>query len=66
MQARNRRRRDLRHILQDRSHIVEALLAAHRGDLHVDDLTMPDAPAVTLETNPARVETPRLKRYINE
>jgi len=45
---------------------VKALLAAHRGDLHVDDLTMPDAPAVTLETNPARVETPRLKRYINE
>jgi putative transposase len=60
IQARNRRRRDLRHTLQDRSRIVEALLEAHRGDLHVDDSTT--AP----EPNPARVETPRLKRYIHE
>ena len=33
IQARNRRRRDLRQTLQDRSRIVEALLEAHRGDL---------------------------------
>ena len=66
IQARNRRRRDLRQTLQDRSRTVEALLEAHRGDLHVDDPTMTDAPAITRATNPARVETPRLKRYINE
>ena len=66
IQARNRRRRDLRQTLQDRSRTVEALLEAHRGDLHVDAPTMTDAPAITRATNPARVETPRLKRYINE
>jgi putative transposase len=66
MQARNRRRRDLRHTLQDRSRTMEALWEAHRGDLHVDDQTMTDDPAITRETNPARVETPRLKRYIHE
>ena len=35
IQARNRRRRDLRHTLQDRARTVEVLLEAHRGDLHV-------------------------------
>ncbi len=66
IQARNRRRRDLRQTLQDRSRTVEALLEAHRGDRHVDDPTRTDNPAITPETNPARVATPRLKRYINE
>jgi putative transposase len=60
IQARNRRRRDLRQTLQDRSRTVDALLAAHRGDLHVDD------PAIAPEANRACLETPRLKRYINE
>jgi putative transposase len=66
IRARNRRRRDLRQTLQDRSRTVEALLEAHRGDRHGDDPTMTDDPAITPATNPARVETPRLKRYINE
>jgi putative transposase len=60
IQARNRRRRDLRQTLHDRSRTVEALLDAHRGALHVDD------PAMTPEITPARVDTPRLKRYFNE
>jgi len=66
IQARNRRRRDLRQTLQDRSRTVDALLAAQRGDLHVDDQMRTDDPAITRETNRARLETPRLKRYINE
>ena len=52
MRARNRRRRDLRHTLQERSRMVEALLEAHRGDLHGEE------PAVTAEPvampNPAK------------
>ena len=39
IRARNRRRRDLRQTLQERSRMVEALLEAHRGDLHGDDPT---------------------------
>ena len=66
MQARNRRRRDLRHTLQDRSRTVEALLEAHRGDRPGDASVVADDPAVTPEPNTARVNTPRLKRYINE
>jgi putative transposase len=64
--ARKRRRRDLRETLQDRSRTVEALLEAHRGEPAVDKPAVVADPAVTPETNPARVETPRLKRYINE
>jgi len=62
IQARNRRRRDLRHTLQDRSRMVEVLLEAHRGGepLATNDLASP------AETNTARVEAPRLKRYFNE
>ena len=66
IQARNCRRRDLRHTLQDRSRTVEALLEAHRGDRPVDETIVPDNPAVMGEINPAGVETLRLKRYIHE
>jgi putative transposase len=66
MQARNRRRRELRQTLQERARTVEALLEAHRSALHVDASAVTDDPAITRETNPARVETPRLKRYIHE
>jgi putative transposase len=66
IQTRNRRRRELRETLQDRSRTVAALLEVHRGDLHVDDQMMPDDPAITRGTDPARVETLRLKRYIHE
>jgi putative transposase len=66
IRARNRRRRDLRQTLQERSHTVEVLLEARRGDSHSDALTQVDAPAVTPEAQTASVNTPRLKRYINE
>jgi putative transposase len=66
MQARNRRRRELRETLHDRSHTVEALLAAQRGALHGDEPAVTDDSAMTPEADPARVETPRLKRYFNE
>jgi hypothetical protein len=52
--------------LQDRSRTVEALLQAHRGDPPVHKTVVADDPAITPETNTARVETPRLKRYIHE
>jgi putative transposase len=66
IQARNRRRRDLRHTLQDRSRIVESLLEAHRGAPPGDETAVADDPTVTPEANTACVKTPRLKRYIHE
>jgi putative transposase len=66
IRARNRRRRNLRETLQDRSRTVEVLLKAHRGEPAVDETTVVADPAVAAETNTARVETPRLKRYIHE
>src|SRR5262245_4589530 len=66
IRARNRRRRDLRQTLQERSRTVEVLLEARRGDGHSDALTQIDAPAFTPEAQTASVHTPRLKRYINE
>ena len=66
LQARNRRRRDLRHTLQDRSRAVEGLLEAHRGESLVNEPLETNDLACTAETNTARVETPRLKRYFNK
>lgn len=66
IQARNRRRRDLRHTLQDRARTVEVLLQAQRGVPSVDETAVANDLAVTPETNTARVKTPRLKRYIHE
>src|SRR5262249_8770268 len=66
IRARNRRRRDLRQTLQERSRTVEVLLEARRGDAHSDALTQIDARAFSREAQTARVHTPRLKRYINE
>jgi putative transposase len=66
IRARNRRRRDHRQTLQERSRMVDVLLEARRGDGHSDELTQIDAPTVTPEAHTARVNTPRLKRYINE
>jgi len=66
IRARNRRRRDLRETLQDRSRTVEALLEAHRGAPAVDETAVDADLASPPETTPVRVELPRLKRYINE
>jgi putative transposase len=65
MQARNRRRRDLRHTLQARSRLVETLLEARRGDTHTEPTRRHD-PAITVETLPAHADSPPLKRYFNE
>jgi putative transposase len=66
IRARNRRRRDLRQTLQERSRMVDALLEARRGETHTDDPTQTHDPAITPETPPERPGAPRLKRYINE
>jgi putative transposase len=66
IQARNRRRRDLRHPLQDCSRIVESLLEAHRVDPPGNETAMAGEPAITSESKTARVNTPRLKRYRHE
>ena len=66
IQARNRRRRDLRHTLQERSRLVETLLEARRDDSHADEPTETNDPAMTLEKPPERAGSPPLKRYFNE
>ena len=66
MQARNRRRRELRHTLQDRARTVEVLLDAHRGTSVVNEPLETNDHAETAKTDPARIDTPRLKRYFNE
>jgi putative transposase len=66
MQARNRRRRDLRHTLRDHSRMVEVLLEAHRGGALSPEPRATDDLASPAEPPPARVEYPRLKRYFNE
>ena len=66
MRTRNRRRRDLRHTLQARARTVEALLAAHRGDRHIDVPEVSDEAVMPPAPTPADVPTPRLKRYIHE
>jgi hypothetical protein len=66
MQARNRRRRDLRHTLQERSRLVETLLEARRGDTHTNEPTGTHALAMIVDTPPERAGSPPLKRYFNE
>src|SRR5437870_10238626 len=63
IRTRNRRRRDLRHTLQARARTVEALLAAHRGDRHIDAPAVSDEAVIAPAPTPADVPTPRLKRY---
>src|SRR5215813_5596429 len=66
IQARNRRRRDLRHTLHERARTVEVLLEAHRGDVSTDAPARIDSFDPTLEAPSERIETPRLKRYFND
>lgn len=66
IQARNRRRRDLRHTLHQRARTVEALVQAHRGDPPVHGAPVTPPLAHPPETEPARAATPQLKRYFNE
>jgi putative transposase len=66
VQARNHRRKALRHTLQERTRTVEALLEAHRGSHQVDEPSRTNEPAITLEKDTTRVDTPKLKRYFND
>jgi putative transposase len=66
IQARTRRRRDLRHTLHERARTVEALVAAHRGDALSTTAPVPPPLAQPPEAHSARAATPRLKRYFNE
>ncbi len=66
IQVRNRRRRDLRHTLQDRARLVEVLLDAHRGASVVPEPLETTDGARPAETTLAQAATPRLKRYFNE
>jgi putative transposase len=65
IQARNHRRKALRHTLHERTRTVEALLEAHRGS-HQGDAPLTNAPASTREKDTIRVDTPQFKRYFNE
>jgi putative transposase len=66
IQARNHRRKALRHTLQERARTVDALLEAHRGHPPADKPPRIIDPAVTQEKDTTREETPQLKRYHNE
>jgi putative transposase len=65
IQARNHRRKALRHTLHERTRTVEALLEAHRGS-HQVDAPLTNAPAITREKDTIRVDTPQLRRYFDE
>ena len=66
IRARNRRRRDLKNTLEERARIVEVLLEVRRGEPAVDETAVATDSAALTEPPPARVETPRLKRYLND
>jgi putative transposase len=66
IRARNRRRRDLRQTLQERSRMVDVLLEVRRGDTHTDEPTQSHDTAMPSEKPPEGTGSPRLKRYINE
>jgi len=66
IRARNRRRRELRHTLQERARMVDVLLEARRGESPTDEALQPPDTAITAERPPQRPGSSRLKRYINE
>jgi putative transposase len=66
MRTRNRWRQDVRHTLQARARLVEALLDAHRGDGHTDEPGVSDATVMLPESTSTHEPTPRRKRYLHE
>jgi putative transposase len=66
IQARNHRRKILRHTLHERARTVDALLEARRGHPPADEPPRIIGPAVTQEKDITREEPPKLKRYHNE
>jgi putative transposase len=66
MQARNRHRRALRQILQERAPVVESLLRAHRGHPNTSATADKAEPSGANATRPPKTQPPKLKRYLNE
>jgi putative transposase len=66
IRARNRRRRDLHQILQERARMVDVLLEVRRGDTHTDEPTLTHDLASTSGKPAEGTGSPRLKRYFNE
>jgi putative transposase len=66
MKARNRQRRELRHILQDREQVVESLLNARRGHPNAADETDHLTISEPEKDRPPKTPPPKLKRYFNE
>ena len=66
LQARNRHRRDLRQLLQERAQVVESLLRARRGHPNTSETADHAEPSETNTTRPPKTQPPKLKRYLNE
>jgi putative transposase len=66
IRARNRRRRDLHQILQERARMVDVLLEVRRGDTHTDEPPLTHDLAIPSGKPAEGTGSPRLKRYINE
>jgi putative transposase len=66
MRARNRLRRDLRQILQERAQVVESLLRAHRGHPNTSATADNAEPSGANATPSPTTQPPKLKRYLNE
>jgi hypothetical protein len=66
IRARTRRRRDLRHTLQERARMVDMLLEARRGESHIDEPLQTYDTAITAEKPPECTGSSRLKRYMHE
>ena len=66
MKARNRQRRELRQIIQDREQMVESLLRARRGHPNAAETADPFTTSEPETPRPPKPPVPRLKRYFNE
>lgn len=66
MKARNRQRRELRQIIQDREQMVESLLRARRGHPNAAETAEPFTTSEPETPRPPKPPVPRLKRYFNE
>ena len=66
MKARNRQRRALRQIIQDREQMVESLLHARRGHPNAAETVDPFTTSTPATPRPLKPPVPRLKRYFHE
>jgi putative transposase len=66
IRARNRRRRDLRQTLRERSHVVASLLTMHRGHPSEADAAIVEGAELCEPCQTPPVPPPRLKRYYHD